>query len=59
MDSNDDFLPAHDVDVDAERFVDPVDDELDLPTVLDVGTEGSVADVIDQHLSVPTDDEME
>ncbi len=59
MDTNDEFLPTHDVDVDGERFVDPIDDEAELPDVLDPGTEGSVADVIDQHLSVPTDDEVE
>jgi hypothetical protein len=59
MDTNDDFLPVHDVDVDAERFVDPTDDELDLPDALDPGMEGSVADVIDQHLSVPIDDDAE
>jgi hypothetical protein len=55
MASNDDFLPAPDIDADAERFVDDV--EFDLPTELDHPTEGSVADVIDQHRSVPTDDE--
>jgi hypothetical protein len=53
MATNDDFLP--DIDADAERFVD--DDELDLPTEIAHPTEGSIADVIDQHRVVPTADE--
>jgi hypothetical protein len=59
MATNDDFLPAPDVDVDAERFVDPDDEELDVPTTLDHPTEGSIADVLDQHRAVPIDDDME
>jgi hypothetical protein len=55
MATNDDFLPAPDIDADAERFVD--DDELDLPTEIAHPTEGSIADVIDQHRVVPTADE--
>ena len=55
MATTDNFLPAPDIDADAERFVD--DEEFDLPTRLDDATEGSVADVIDQRRSVPTDDE--
>ncbi len=54
MASNDDFLPTPPVDTDAERFVD--DDELELPTGIDHPTEGSIADIIDQHRAVPTDD---
>lgn len=54
MASTDDFLPTSDVDADAERFVD--DDEFELPTAIDHPTEGSIADVIDQHIAVPTDD---
>ena len=59
MSAQDELRSARDVDVDAERFVDPdvdetesgVDDALDLPP------EGSVADIIDQHIEVPADDE--
>jgi hypothetical protein len=54
MASNDDYLPTSAVDADAERFVD--DDELELPTAIDHPTEGSIADVIDQHRAVPSDD---
>ena len=56
MASTDDFLPTSDVDADAERFVDDDDDEFELPTAIDHPTEGSIADVIDQHMAVPTDD---
>ena len=59
MATNDDFLPAPDVDADAERFVDPDDEELEVPTTLDHPTEGSIADVIDQHRAVPVDDDLD
>jgi hypothetical protein len=57
MATTDDFLPAHDVDVDAERFVDPDDEEFEVPAKLDHPSEGSIADVLDQHLAVPADDD--
>ncbi len=59
MAANDDILPTHDVDVDAERFIDPDDEELEVPTTLDHPNEGSIADVLDQHRSVPIDDDVE
>ncbi|HSM67499.1 MAG TPA: hypothetical protein VK860_14430 [Ilumatobacteraceae bacterium] len=56
MDSDDAFPP--DVDADAERFVDEVDEDTDIPITL--GThEGSEADVVDQHRTVPIDDDDE
>jgi hypothetical protein len=54
---SDDVFPS-DVDADAERFIDEVDEELDTPTTL--GThDGSEADVVDQHRVVPIDDDDE
>lgn len=54
---SDDVFPS-DVDADAERFVDEADEELDVPTTL--GThDGSDADVVDQHRTVPIDDDDE
>jgi hypothetical protein len=56
--SSDDAFPS-DVDADAERFVDDVDDEeLDIPTELG-DHDGSDADVVEQHLAVPHDDDAE
>jgi hypothetical protein len=50
----DDALP-HDIDADAERFVDD-DEEVEVPTTLG-DHEGSDADVVDQHRTVPVDDD--
>jgi len=57
MSDPDDLLSARDVDVDAERFVDPADDS-DVPERLGHPDEGSDADVLDQHLEVPADDDV-
>jgi hypothetical protein len=57
MTDHDDLLSPRDVDADAERFVDPDEIETDVPATIETPTEGSVADVIDQHLEVPIDDE--
>lgn len=50
---------ARDVDVDAERFLDAEVDEVDgvVARAADLPPEGSVADIIDQRLEVPDDDE--
>jgi hypothetical protein len=56
MDSDDAIKP--DIDADAERFVDEVDEELGVPTT--IGThDGSEADVVDQLRAVPVDDDDE
>jgi hypothetical protein len=47
---------ARDVDVDAERFLDAEVDEV-VARAADLPPEGSVADIIDQRLEVPDDDE--
>jgi hypothetical protein len=47
---------ARDVDVDAERFLDAEVDEV-VNRAADLPPEGSVADIIDQRLEVPDDDE--
>ena len=47
---------ARDVDVDAERFLDTEVDEV-VARAADLPPEGSVADIIDQRLEVPDDDE--
>ena len=47
---------ARDVDVDAERFLDAEVDEV-VACAADLPPEGSVADIIDQRLEVPDDDE--
>lgn len=55
--ADEDVLPT-DVDADAERFVDDdTDEELDAPAQLGRHDEGSEADVVDQHRSVPLDDD--
>ena len=51
----DDLFPR-DLDADAERFVDP-DDDVDVPASLGHPDEGSEADVLEQQLTVPTDDD--
>mgnify|MGYP001545401723 FL=1 len=56
MSDHDDLLSAREVDADAERFVDPAD-EPEVPERLGHPDEGSDADVLDQQLEVPTDDE--
>ena len=56
MDSDDAFPP--DIDADAERFVDEVDEELDAPAAIGPH-DGSEADVVDQHRAVPVDDDDE
>lgn len=45
-----------DRDADAERFVDPELETDDLD-VTEIPPEGSIADVLDQHVEVPLDDE--
>jgi hypothetical protein len=59
MSAQDELRSARDVDADAERFVDPDldDSETGLHNAVDLPPEGSVADIIDQHIEVPTDDE--
>ena len=57
MSDHDDLLSARDVDADAERFVDPVDDDTALPEELGDNSEGSEADIVDQRLEVPVDDD--
>jgi hypothetical protein len=60
MTDHDPLRSPHDVDADAERFVDPDDERRpDLPPSAGVETpaEGSIADVIDQRIEVPVDDE--
>jgi hypothetical protein len=54
--ADEDVLPT-DVDADAERFVDDDAEELDPPAHLGRHDEGSEADVVDQHRSVPLDDD--
>ena len=56
MTDHDDLLSARDVDADAERFVDPAE-EPEVPQRLGHPGEGSDADVLDQHLEVPVDDD--
>jgi hypothetical protein len=48
---------ARDVDVDAERFLDAEIDDV-VTRAGDLPPEGSVADIIDQRLEVPDDDEL-
>jgi hypothetical protein len=57
MTDHDHLRSPRDVDADAERFVDPDEVETDEPPITESPTEGSVADVIDQHLEVPLDEE--
>ena len=47
-----------DVDVDAERFLDDADDvEHGVARAVDLPPDGSIPDIIDQHIAVPDDDE--
>ena len=57
MSAQDELRSARDVD--AERFVDPDVEETEngLAKAVDLPPEGSVADIIDQHVEVPIDDE--
>jgi hypothetical protein len=57
MSDQDDLRSARDVDADAERFV---DDEVDpdIPAAVDLPPEGSIPDIVDQHIEVPDDDEF-
>ncbi|HUS42339.1 MAG TPA: hypothetical protein VMY16_06705 [Ilumatobacteraceae bacterium] len=58
MTDQDDVRSARDVDVDAERFVDEVDEvESGVTRAVDLPPEGSIPDIIDQHTAVPEDDE--
>jgi hypothetical protein len=59
MSAQDELRSARDIDADAERFVDPDVDETEagVTNAVDLPPEGSVADIIDQHVEVPTDDE--
>ncbi|MGE5210761.1 MAG: hypothetical protein ACM3MM_05825 [Acidobacteriota bacterium] len=58
MSDHDDLRSARDVDADAERFVDDDAVDHDLPAVADLPPEGSVPDIIDQHIEVPEDDDF-
>ena len=59
MSAHDELRSASDVDADAERFLDPDVDENEagVTSAVDLPPEGSVADIIDQHIEVPADDE--
>lgn len=57
MTEQDELRSARDVDADAERFVDPDEEEAGVTSAVDLPPEGSVADIIDQHTEVPVDDE--
>lgn len=58
MTDQDDVRSTRDVDVDAERFVDEIDDgESGVTMAVDLPPEGSIPDIIDQHVDVPADDD--
>jgi hypothetical protein len=57
MSDQDDLRSARDVDADAERFVDDEVDS-DIPAAVDLPPEGSIPDIVDQHIEVPDDDEF-
>ncbi len=59
MSDQDDVRSARDVDVDAERFLDEVE-EIDggVTSAVDLPPDGSIPDIIDQHTTVPDDDEV-
>jgi hypothetical protein len=56
MSDHEGIRSARDVDVDAERFLDAEVDEV-VTRAVDLAPDGSVADIIDQRLEVPDDDE--
>lgn len=56
MSDHEGIRSARDVDADAERFLDAEVDEV-VTRVVDLAPDGSVADIIDQRLEVPDDDE--
>jgi hypothetical protein len=60
MSDQDDLRSPHDIDTDAERFVDDDVEDLEagLTRAIDVPPEGSVPDIIDQHTEVPDLDEI-
>ncbi len=56
MTDQDDVRSARDVD--AERFLDEIDDAEDGVTMaVDLPPEGSIPDIIDQHVEVPAGDD--
>lgn len=57
MSDHDELRSARDIDADAERFLDVDEDETGVTTAVDLPPEGSVADIIDQHIEVPIDDD--
>jgi hypothetical protein len=57
MSEPDGLRSAREVDVDAERFVDDEPVEEEMPAAVDLPPEGSIPDIIDQRIDVPTDDE--
>ena len=58
MTDQDDVRSARDVDVDAERFLDEVDDgENGVTMAVDLPPEGSIPDIVDQHVEVPPGDD--
>lgn len=57
MSEPDGLRSAREVDVDAERFVDDEPAEEVMPAAVDLPPEGSIPDIIDQRIDVPTDDE--
>jgi len=57
MSDPDGLRSAREVDVDAERFVDDEPAEEVLPAAVDLPPDGSIPDIIDQRIDVPTDDE--
>ena len=59
MSDQDDVRSARDVDVDAERFLDEVDDAEDgVTSAIEMPPDGSIPDIIDQHTAVPEDDDV-
>jgi hypothetical protein len=57
MSEPDDLRSAREVDVDAERFVDEEPVQEVIAAAVDLPPDGSIPDIIDQRIDVPTDDE--
>ena len=58
MTDQDGLRSRSDIDADAERFVDAdVDESEDVTSAIDLPPEGSIPDIIDQHIEVPEDEE--
>jgi hypothetical protein len=58
MSDQDDLRSARDVDADAERFVDEEEIDPNIPSAVDLPPEGSIPDIVDQHIEVPDDEDF-